>query len=261
MLKLTIQELQHLETEMLEEVDKICRRNNLTYYLAYGTALGAVRHGGPIPWDPDADIIIPYDELNQFIEIVRKELPTKFYLDFYDTNPNYVALFPRIGLNGYSTKRLHLDVFAYCGMPDNKSKHKNYYSKILLYRKMHVYKQRKLSRLKNLRLLGKIKFMAIKALVSVLSIEWIRKKHHHLCSKHPILSSEFVTNISGGYGYKEITPKSWYGRGKNIKYMNNEFVIPEIYESYLENFYKDYMTYPPKNERKIQNEYLVHKRT
>ena len=88
-MKLSLQELQDLETEMLKVVAEICERHNIDYYLAYGTALGAVRHQGPIPWDNDADIALPNYQLDCFIEVMNRELPDKFYLRFITIFPYF----------------------------------------------------------------------------------------------------------------------------------------------------------------------------
>lgn len=81
-MKLTIQEIQTIETEMLKEVHDICERNGIDYFLAYGSVLGAVRHGGPIPWDTDLDIIVPIDQFSKFENLMYEELPEKFYLEY-----------------------------------------------------------------------------------------------------------------------------------------------------------------------------------
>ena len=56
---LSIDEVREIQIEMLEYLEKKCIENNLRYYLAYGTLLGAVRHQGYIPWDDDIDVLIP----------------------------------------------------------------------------------------------------------------------------------------------------------------------------------------------------------
>ena len=57
-----LEKLQKVELEMLIEVDRICRKNNINYSIMYGTLLGAVRNGGFIPWDDDCDVVFKRDE-------------------------------------------------------------------------------------------------------------------------------------------------------------------------------------------------------
>ncbi|MGL4362393.1 MAG: LicD family protein [Cellulosilyticaceae bacterium] len=68
----------------LIEIDRICEKYNITYWLDWGTLLGAVRHKGFIPWDDDIDILMPKDDYEKFIKIVEQELPEYLYLLKYD---------------------------------------------------------------------------------------------------------------------------------------------------------------------------------
>ena len=75
-----LQQLQAIELEMLDEVDRICKKNNIKYTIIGGTLLGAVRHGGFIPWDDDADVAMLRPEYEKFCTIVEKELDVdRFY--------------------------------------------------------------------------------------------------------------------------------------------------------------------------------------
>lgn len=114
-MKLTISKIQTIETEIVRDISEICKRNAIDYFLHCGSALGAIRHGGPIPWDTDVDVIVPYNQYEIVINILRNELLDKFYVDYYDENKSYPALFVRVGLKGYSTDILHVDIFRLIG--------------------------------------------------------------------------------------------------------------------------------------------------
>ncbi|MBR3147438.1 MAG: LicD family protein [Eubacterium sp.] len=81
-------EQEHLY-QLLEEVDDICRRNNITYYVGGGCALGAIRGGGFMPWDDDIDLHITRDEWKKLIEVMKTELPENRMFVCSDTDPEY----------------------------------------------------------------------------------------------------------------------------------------------------------------------------
>ena len=61
--------------QLFRELDEICKKNNLRYVMAGGTAIGVVRNEGFIPWDDDVDIYMPRDDWNKLVEISGSVLP------------------------------------------------------------------------------------------------------------------------------------------------------------------------------------------
>jgi lipopolysaccharide cholinephosphotransferase len=82
--------------EMLLVFDRICRENGLTYWLDFGTLLGAVRHRGFIPWDDDLDVSMPYNDYLRFLEIAPDVLPKELFLQTKKNDPHYVNFFAKI---------------------------------------------------------------------------------------------------------------------------------------------------------------------
>ena len=66
------------QLEVLNEIGQMCKRLGISCYADWGTVLGAVRHGGMIPWDDDIDICMKRKDYERFLEIAPKELPTGF---------------------------------------------------------------------------------------------------------------------------------------------------------------------------------------
>lgn len=254
---LTIKEVQAIEIEMLKEVSEICERFHITYFLAYGSVLGAIRHNGPIPWDSDVDIIVPYNQFDKFIAIVREQLPRKFYLDYYDTNKFYPALFPRIGLRGYSTKELHIDVFKLTGIPSDKKEQLHFRKRSRFYRNIFLPKNTFKEYFGNLGLKRRIYLLFIRILLFPIPKKYIIQRFEKHCSKYPYERSEYVANANGGYGMKEIVQKSFYGEGILCKYANINVKIPENYDTYLIHFYNNYMQFPPEDKRRVKAEYRI----
>jgi len=83
-----LRKVQLRAVEILAEVDRICRKHNLRYWIDYGTLLGYMRHnGGFIPWDDDLDIDMPSEDYRKFIEIAKTELDSKYFLQTQESDP------------------------------------------------------------------------------------------------------------------------------------------------------------------------------
>lgn len=89
MRKLTLNEIQAIELENLKIIDRICQEQGLTYYLAYGTLLGAVRHQDFIPWDDDTDIWMPRRDYEDFIAYCEHALPAPYRIVNRENTPGY----------------------------------------------------------------------------------------------------------------------------------------------------------------------------
>lgn len=79
-----LREVQLVQLDILNEVDKICKNNNIKYFLIGGTLLGAVRHGGFIPWDDDLDIAMFREDYNKFLNVCKKELDDAYFSTEYE---------------------------------------------------------------------------------------------------------------------------------------------------------------------------------
>ena len=117
--------LKKLELDMLKEIDRICRKHNINYFLSGGTLLGAVRYGKSIPWDDDLDIGMLRDDFEKFRKVCPRELEkTNFVYASFDTEPDCHYLFDKIRLrntyfstefsSGYRIQNgVFIDVFVY----------------------------------------------------------------------------------------------------------------------------------------------------
>ena len=85
----SLRKAQLREVEILVEIDKICRKHNIKYWIDFGTLLGAVRHKGFIPWDDDLDICMLSEDYKKFLTIAPQELPEWLFIQNNDTDPSY----------------------------------------------------------------------------------------------------------------------------------------------------------------------------
>ena len=109
-----LKKLHDLQLEMLQDLEKICDKYNLKYFAVFGTALGAVRHNGFIPWDDDMDVGMLRKDYEIFIRVVEKEMGDKYQIMTPEIDKNYaccVTKFQRKGTKfvSYLSDKLNCD--------------------------------------------------------------------------------------------------------------------------------------------------------
>lgn len=92
----TLRKAQLRMLEILIDFDKVCKKHDIKYWLSSGTLLGAVRHGGFIPWDDDLDIDILEDDYLRLLPILQKELGEKYFIQNRKTDRNFINNFTKI---------------------------------------------------------------------------------------------------------------------------------------------------------------------
>ena len=91
MKELTNEELRGIQLEQLKYIDRICRENGIEYTLAGGSLIGAIRHGGYIPWDDDIDIELTRPHYDHLISVLMDQLPNeKYALLHYKVRETYL---------------------------------------------------------------------------------------------------------------------------------------------------------------------------
>lgn len=125
-----LRELQLVLTEVLAEYDRICRTLNLPYVICAGTAIGAVRHGGFIPWDDDADVYMLRADYERFLREAPGVCDPKFCIDNMRNQPDFPTTYTFFGLKGTAfvpeyyrsityRRPISLDIFPLDNVPDD----------------------------------------------------------------------------------------------------------------------------------------------
>ncbi len=94
-----LRKLQLVERDILFRVVDVCEKHEIEYFMSCGTLLGAVRHGGFIPWDDDVDIEIPIPDYYRFLEIAQEKLGDEYFVQTYMTDPDYHFAYAKIRKN------------------------------------------------------------------------------------------------------------------------------------------------------------------
>lgn len=240
-MKLTIQQMQQNVYEMLRATIAVCEKNNILYYAQAGTVLGIIRHNGFIPWDGDADLIIPNDQIDRFVACAQRDLPREFYVDYFKINAKSLRQFPRIGMTGFSTSQMHVDIFRLIGLPDDREKQLQMIEEAQSCTKQNADVRYPLWRYLRQRRFKKA-FWCLKQ--RILDREFYIRQFDALCNRYPYSNAQYVMNPSGKYGQKNIFRKEIYGEGLIKTFSETAIRIPSEYDFYLKQYYADYMKTP-----------------
>ena len=127
----SVKQVQQKILEVMKYIDALCRKHGITYYIMGGTALGAVRHGGFIPWDDDLDIFMTPSEYEKFKRVFEKENSSLFVLQEWRTTPDYLE-YAKVRMNGTTFieesfkdrtdlhQGIYVDIMILHKVPDNQ---------------------------------------------------------------------------------------------------------------------------------------------
>lgn len=253
----TINELKNIEISIFKCFIGICDKNNLRYFLIGGTLLGAVRHGGFIPWDDDIDVGMPRKDYEAFLKEAPKYLPEYYFIQTCKTDPYYPNNYMKIRDSRTTflestVKHLRInhgvfiDVFPLDEFPKNKWVQYwfNLNNRLLSNRISEIFSNTKENNIKR----SFIKKVVITLYnKKVPTVQCATEKRERLLSKH--YKGDYLANYSGAWGIKEIIPKSWYGTGKKWSFEGIDVIIPLEYDKWLTQVYGDYMKLPPIEKR------------
>lgn len=115
--------------EILADIDRICRQSHLRYFLGGGTALGAIRHGGFIPWDDDMDLCMPRADFDRFVPLFRAACGDRYWVHSPNDPDTHGITMSRVRLKGTSVRDRNdfnepecgafVDIFIYENTFDN----------------------------------------------------------------------------------------------------------------------------------------------
>lgn len=248
---------EHLQKVILliaKDIDKLCRKNGIKYYLLGGSCIGAIRHHGFIPWDDDLDIIMDRQNYNRFIEVCREKLDKDKYVLQIGLQ-DWPLYFTKIRLknttlhepeDGYASDDMHgiyLDVFAMDNVPEN-----NITARIQYFlAKYHLCYQLGKRTYKDTTLKKKMMI----ALSAPLGIKPIRTAVLRFIERFNRSSTSRQAFYYGRTRFRNaIVKKSIFGEPKYVDFEDTQLPVPEHYHEYLTQMFGDYMKLPPMEQRK-----------
>ena len=247
----TLREHQLALLQMLHEIDRVCRKYDITYMLFAGTALGAVRHSGFVPWDDDLDIIMLRPEYERFLALAADELDSTVYYLQREFSEHWPMFFTKLRKNDTACieryiprdplthQGVYIDIFPCDNLSDIPAKRKRQFlaSKIVITKSLYRrgYLTNSLSKKLAMQLSHCLPQEALWAYV-------VDKAE---------TGSQMVHSFFGASSRyeKSIYPREWFTETVLLPFEDGEFPVSAHYDELLTTLYGDYMTPTPVEKR------------
>ena len=255
--------VQLCEELILKEVDKICVKNKIQYFVGGGTAIGQKRHGGFIPWDDDIDINMSRDDYDRFLSIAAKELPSFLFLQNHKTDENFSKLYSKVRIKGtlfveyqYRNSKMeqgiYIDIFPMDSAMSDKINLDKMDKEAMKFYLIYDYRvnpssNRPIEGMKD-RMKNMVKHL-VHFFLSVLPKTFYSNAYYRFLEKNKV-ESDYIADFgtAGGRGF--IIKKDIVYPVKRARFDQIEVNIPNDIDTFLKTRYgDDYMTLPPVKQR------------
>lgn len=256
-------ELQKTEFEILKEFDAVCGQLGISYFLVCGSALGAVKYGGFIPWDDDVDVAMYRKDYRTFLEKAPALLPDHLFLQNYRSDPHFPQIYSKLrnSRTAYFEKSvsslpinhgIFIDIFPLDGYPEGKWERKW----------LELRKRLCASMLLSVcdiphSGLSKVTYPVFHALGVRKKTAKIASAYEKMIASFPVSGSSIICNHGNWQGTLEYAPCWHYGKGAQMQFEGLTVRVPECYHEYLSQKYGDYRQDLPEDQKKGHHDYTV----
>lgn len=245
-----LQEMQRIELNLLLELDKICNRFSLRYYIDGGTLLGAMCYEGFIPWDDDIDIKMPRPDYNRLLGLYN-EFPSHISLDSPSAEHCQYTMLKLIDnrtvLKEYDsdtvkTTGIYLDVFPMDGYPPKGTERERHLKKL---NKLNSLFHSSLVEFQNMcsskNFLSRVKGLLYQKIYT----PWkLYQRLTDLAEKYEYEKADQVGLLVEGNPVKECFNKEWLDDKFKLEFEGHMVSAPRGYKRHLEIFYGEHITKP-----------------
>ncbi len=261
-----LRKLQLCELDILKDFIKICEENNLTYFGFAGTAIGAIRHGGFIPWDDDIDMGILRKDYDKLAEIIKRDYADKYIFVDASEYGDYPNMNAHIILKGtkftepYAKKLkfpqgIFLDIFPFDNAPEDEKKREKHIRNSWILSKLLIVKHTPFPVLPFKKGIKPKLCHAVTATVWFLmnlfciSHKFLHKRVLNYCSKYKNEDTGYYYYSCSSSRQGTVFKKDDFYPLRKIKFEDIELDFPKNVEKGLNRVYGDFMQLPPPEKR------------
>ncbi len=254
-----IRAVQKIQLDMLGQIIEICEKFRLTYYLVGGSALGAVKYKGFVPWDDDVDIALPRDDYEKLLEYSQDYFEYPYFLQNYRTDTEFPFLFSKLR-NSETTyiedawKKLkinhgiYIDIFPLDGYPNSKLSQFILNFKIAWYKTLLSFSRDKHRTSLNMR--GRLEQFGYNTFGKHIHTSKILEKYENTIKKYNPHKSLYLYNYGNKMHSREKVPAAFYGKGEKAEFEYLSVRIPERYDDFLRFRFGNYTDDLPEDKKK-----------
>lgn len=269
-----LKQIQKVQLYIMDDIHRICVKNNIKYYIIGGTALGAIRHKGFIPWDPDIDIAMPRSDYEKFITVCSKELTKGLTCHDYRTDKrhysphalvaydNSILRFKNTGKSPFLTfgdYGIYVDILPLDRVPNNvklRRKHEIELNRIKILRNYKVCRTSASN--SSLMVLAKVLF----SLIIPFSLYKLSDQQQQIAQKFnklPLDETNDLCSTLSHYKYEKLCiPLSVWGEPTLYDFEGRQYYGPADIIDYLHRLFGDYMKLPSMEQRDLNLSNLIY---
>lgn len=263
---LTQEELDKLHSVLLDMMcrfDAICAEYGVKYFLGGGTQLGAIRHGGFIPWDDDVDLMMDRHNYDKLCALPPEAFGNELFLQTYRTDSEYHGDMAKLRLRGTAYKTefssrfpemeqgIFIDIFAHDVTSSSRIGQKLHIFLTTLTRSMvfHKWEGTPMHHYGKHKLFCRMATVFIRH-VPMTFLENLREKVYRMF-RHG--SGNYCYDGMGMHLQHGVFPAKWLDEAVLVDFEGEKFPVPKEYDGYLTYSYGDYMRLPEESERRCHN--------
>ena len=252
-------DLQKKQLELLKAFISVCEKHHLKYFMVGGSALGAVRHKGFIPWDDDIDVGMPREDYDKYITLQSEYEGTPYFIQTWKSDPHYIYNYGKLRdssttfiENMYTNHRINhgvwIDIFPIDGFsktikPREKFKKKIFYIWLNVY---FAYLPALMKHIRKRTFFKDLFFNIVAGLFYIFDIAHYRNKYiDRYAKKISLKECKMAGNLFGFNMKREAMPIELFQEYVKLPFEDIEVNVLKDYDTYLRNLYGDYMKLPP----------------